>query len=54
MTLSNSILSYVNGERYVLSKNPYLLLRMAGTKKYQQAFGKHGFDYIMDCEVFWG
>jgi hypothetical protein len=41
----------VDGERYVLSKNPHLLLRMAGAGRYQQVFGKHGFDYVMDCEA---
>jgi hypothetical protein len=49
---STAYYAYVDGERNVLSKNPHLLLRMAGARKYQQVFGKHGFDYIMDCEVF--
>jgi hypothetical protein len=44
----------VDGERYVLSKNPHLLLKMAGAKKYQQTSGKYGFDYVMDCEVLGG
>jgi hypothetical protein len=25
---------------------------MAGARTYQQAFGKYGFDYVMDCEAF--
>jgi hypothetical protein len=40
----------VDGERYVLSKNQHPLLRMAGAKKYQQVFGKYGFDH-MDYEA---
>jgi len=31
-----------------LSRDPHLLLRMAGARRYQQVFGKHGFDYVMD------
>gem|GEM_PF-1263778 len=31
-----------------MSRNPHLLLRMAGARRYQQVFGKHGFDYVMD------
>jgi len=26
--------AYVDGERYVLSRNPHLLLRMAGARRY--------------------
>jgi len=37
-----------HSERYVLSRSPHLLLRMAGARRYQQVFGKHGFDYVMD------
>jgi len=48
---STAYYTYIDGERYVLSKNPHLLLRMAGAERYQQVFGKHGFDYIMDCEA---
>ena len=45
---STAYYAYVDGERYVLSRNPHLLLRMAGAGRYQQVFGKHGFDYVMD------
>jgi hypothetical protein len=48
---STAYYAYVDGERYVLSRNPHLLLRMAGAGRYQQVFGKHGFDYVMDCEA---
>jgi hypothetical protein len=48
---STAYYAYVDGERYVLSKNPHPLLRMAGARKYQQVFGKYGFDYVMDCEA---
>jgi hypothetical protein len=24
---------------------------MAGAKKYQQVFGKYGFDHVIDCEA---
>jgi len=30
----------------------YLLLRMAGARRYQWVFGRYGFDHVMDCEVF--
>jgi len=45
---STTYYAYIDGERYVLSRNPHPLLRMAGARRYQQVFGKHGFDYIMD------
>ena len=41
----------MDDERYVLSKNPHLLLRMAGARRYQQVFGRYGFDYVMDYEA---
>jgi hypothetical protein len=47
---STAYYAYID-ERYVLSKNPHLLLRMAGAKRYQQVFGKYGFDHVMDCEA---
>ena len=28
-----------------------MLLRMAGAGRYQRVFGKHGFDYVVDCEA---
>jgi hypothetical protein len=42
----------MDGERHVMSKNPHLLLRMAGARTYQQVFGRHGFDYVMGYEAF--
>ena len=45
---STAYYAYVDGERYVLSRNPHLLLRMAGAGRYQQVFRRYGFDYIMD------
>ena len=48
---STAYYAYVDGERYVLSRNPHLLLRMAGAGRYQRVFGKHGFDYVVDCEA---
>ena len=48
---STAYYAYVDRERYVLSRNPHLLLRMAGAGRYQQVFGKHGFDYVVDCEA---
>jgi hypothetical protein len=44
---STAYYAYIDGERYILSKNPRLLLWTAGADSYQQVFGKHGFDYIM-------
>jgi hypothetical protein len=41
----------MDGERHVMSRNPHLLLRMAGARTYQQVFGKYGFDYIMGYYV---
>jgi hypothetical protein len=32
----------------------YLLLRMAGARRYQWVFGRYGFDHVMACEVFGG
>jgi hypothetical protein len=48
---STAYYAYIDGERYVLSRNPHLLLRMAGARRYQQVFGRYGFDYVMDCEA---
>ena len=28
----------------------YLLLRMAGARRYQQVFGRYGFEQVMACE----
>jgi hypothetical protein len=48
---STAYYAHIDGERYVLSKNPHPLLRIAGAKKYQQVFGKYGFDHVMDYEA---
>jgi len=47
---STAYYAYIDGERYVLSKNPHPLLRMAGARKYQQVFGRYGFEHVMACE----
>ena len=51
---STAYYTHIDGERYVLSKNPHPLLRMAEAKKYKQVFGKYGFDHVMDYEALGG